>query len=607
MNLNTHQKQLTLVGLILLIGAVASQIFPWSGPLVIGVNILLIIEVTRIRYPKNTLSVALIAISVLVLFWGWTSPHIQPFAKPLAIILVFAWFVHCFRDKQFVSYASLLRTIFAIFPLAIFVTVQTEYQLINPLLRGYDNSAHLPALSQVFRHGGFIYSGNLPKDFTFSNYVNGYPPLQQSSWAFVMSLSNIQLLGGYELIRYFCFFFFGTGILAVTLILSKWSSIPVVNNKPLLKTAILTSLFVLLSLSSANFILWQGFPPFLWACCIILATLNLIELQHNSVQQILIGLIGVTLVNYSYPLISPALLLVVLYEVTKLSKADISYIRTYQMRISALVLAGVAVNIPVVIKTLNVKDYLNDDGGIQPVDLLVLTLLFITVSFLLFLYRTRLNRISLHAIAFFSSIFVFAVFAFISKIESGYVSYYPAKAGYLALILGFASLGAIQIQEPTRSGHGFRMTTIRFAAVCTFAVMLVSVGRTLNIKNEPASTHMIITDLIDAQPDPNPTTLCVQEAMKITSDLISYERNVQILYLQDDLLTRWINGVRGRLIDATYSLSISVGQGQQTLPEILDWWTVQYPDVELVILAPTMPDGLEPWIGRIEHRTFNCE
>jgi hypothetical protein len=76
--------------------------------------------------------------------------------------------------------------------------------------------------------------------------------------------------------------------------------------------------------------------------------------------------------------------------------------------------------------------------------------------------------------------------------------------------------------------------------------------------------------------------------------------------LQDDLLTRWINGVRGRLIDATYSLSITIGQGQQTLPEILEWWTVQFPNVHIVILAPEMPQGLEKWQGIVEFREFSC-
>jgi hypothetical protein len=93
--------------------------------------------------------------------------------------------------------------------------------------------------------------------------------------------------------------------------------------------------------------------------------------------------------------------------------------------------------------------------------------------------------------------------------------------------------------------------------------------------------------------------------MNLTADLNSNESNQQILFLQDDLSTRWVNGVRGRLIDATYSLSVTAGQGQ-TLPEILTWWTIQFPGVELVVLAPEMPSGVEKWQHIIEHRPFTC-
>ena len=109
--------------------------------------------------------------------------------------------------------------------LTIVIFLQSDHGLISPLLWGYDNSAHIPALSQVYRHGGFIYSGQLPQDFTFSNYVNGYPPLQQGTWSFLMSIANIQMSGGYEVLRYFSFFFFGTGLLTASLVAAEWSQV----------------------------------------------------------------------------------------------------------------------------------------------------------------------------------------------------------------------------------------------------------------------------------------------------------------------------------------------------------------------------------------------
>ena len=144
-------------------------------------------------------------------------------------------------------------------------------------------------------------------------------------------------------------------------------------------------------------------------------------------------------------------------------------------------------------------------------------------------------------------------------------------------------MGAIQYRQQYKSTRPPTRAIRNFALVVAIGVLGVSVERTLDIQQEPASTHKILVDLIDEEP--NPSTLCFLEAMKLTADQNLNTSNRQILFLQDDLLTRWINGVRGRLIDATYSLSISVGR-QQTLPEILEWWTVQFPGVEILILAP---------------------
>ena len=328
------------------------------------------------------------------------------------------------------------------------------------------------------------------------------------------------------------------------------------------------------------------------------------ETQQNPVVVILLGFTGLTLVNYSYPLISPALLLIVLFKVAKLTRSDLAYIKTFRWKVTAVAIMGAVFNTPVVLKTLNVKDYLNDDGGIQPVDLFILFLMLLVVSLTLFLYRQPVNLVPVHVIAFFSAAINFAIFALISKLESGYISYYPSKAGYLALILGFASLGAIQYRQQNKSTRLPTRAVRNFALVVAIGILIVSVGRTIDNQYEPASTHKILADLADEEP--NPRTLCFLEAMQLTADLNSNESNTQILFLQDDLLTRWINGVRGRLIDATYSLSISVGQGQQTLPEILEWWTVQFPSVKILILAPEMPQGLEKWKNTLEFREFNC-
>jgi hypothetical protein len=85
--------------------------------------------------------------------------------------------------------------------------------------------------------------------------------------------------------------------------------------------------------------------------------------------------------------------------------------------------------------------------------------------------------------------------------------------------------------------------------------------------------------------------------MDTTSDLNLNADNRTILFQQHDLNTRWINGIRGRLID---------GQAKQSLPEILEWWTVQFPNVRILILAAEPPTGLEKWSDKIEYRHFAC-
>jgi hypothetical protein len=280
-------------------------------------------------------------------------------------------------------------------------------------MRGYDNSAHIPALSQFFRHEGFLYTGVLAPDFSFSNYVNGYPPLQQSTWAFIMTLSNAELPGGYEIIHFFFFFFIGTGMLTVSLVARNWQPLKVLQGKRTLQLTITAFIAGMLVFSSANFILWQGFPPFVWTCCIFLAVLNLISVETNQPKRIGLAFLGVTLVNYSYPLLSPAIFLVLIFEIFKLSRSDYRLIFSRRWILFGSSLVGAMLNYPVVIKTLRVKNYLNDDGGIQPVDLMVLCALFGTVLIAMWIFNPTFKRLSIHFVGFLASLFNFGLFAII--------------------------------------------------------------------------------------------------------------------------------------------------------------------------------------------------
>lgn len=606
-NTNSHIfKSIVLIGTLVAITTI-SHLLPSSGVLMVGLVVVIAIESTRLRYPNNTVMKTLLILSAMTLLWGWCAPHFQSIAHPIAILMFFFWGFYCLGATPSTKYKPSYASTITIMGIATFVTVQNSYKLISPLLFGYDNSAHVPALSQVYRHGGFIYSGHLPQDFTFSNYVNGYPPLQQGTWAFILSIANIRMEGGYEVLGYFSFFFFGTGLLAIALIVTNWTQANLFENKHLMKNGLVVIVAILIAFSQISYSFWLGFPPFLWTSCIILAVVKLINDEPNQSHGVLLGLIGLTLVNYSYPLLSPVLLLIILLELAKMSRADFIYCWTKRNIVVSIGILISALNVAVVLKSLNVRHYLDDAGGIQPIELRNFLAIFVVVLIMIIISKYSLKTLPLIVIAFLASTLNFGVLALLSENDLGYVSYYPAKAGYLALILGFASMGSMLSGSPRFSRPNNTNLVCLIAAATSIGALWFSVSTTSNpsyAKYGYISTSMV-WDQLKHNP-PNPSRDCFLRAMDITSDLNSNSNKQTILYLQDDLSTRWINGVRGRLTDATYSLSIPVGQGIQTLPEILKGWFSQYPHARLMILAPEPPIGLEQWSDRIEYRKFAC-
>lgn len=599
-------KSCLLAGALVSISLIGNFI-PSASILLIGLITVTIVELTRLRYPKNSVSMTILIISMMTLLWGWIGPMVQPISRPLALLMILCWGVHCLSTIPKQNFKIYQPSTLLIFVLTILVFLQNSKGLVSPLLWGYDNSAHIPALSQVYRHGGFIYSGQLPPDFTFSNYVNGYPPLQQGVWAFILSIANVRMDGGYEVLSYFSFFLFGTGILVIALIGGNWLQIRLIASRQLIKFGFVMMVSILIAFSQISYIFWLGFPPFLWTCCVILALVKIINDESIQTFRVLLGLIGLTLVNYSYPLLSPVLLLLILFELVKMSRADFIYCWTqrYVLAVAGLLLS--VLNIAVVLKSLNVRHYLDDDGGIQPIEIRNLLVILIVVLILIGMSRYSLKTLPLIVIAFIASTINFGALALLSQRDVGYVSYYPAKAGYLTLILGFASIGSMlngiqRFKNPNVIKISQVITTVLAMSVIWFSVSATSNPK--YAKYGFVSTNMVWDEI--RLNTGNPGRDCFLRAMDITSDLNSNSDDRTILFLQDDLKTRWINGIRGRLIDATYSLAIPVGQGTQTLPEILKGWFIQYPKTRLLILAPEPPIGLEQWSDRIEYREFAC-
>ena len=582
-------------------------LFPSLGVLVVGLILGLAVEVTRLRYHKHVIATTLIMFSTLTLLWGWFGPHIGVFARPIALVMFLAWGAFCIKAPINASLKFGSLSFFSILSLSIIVFIQDANHLISPLLWGYDNNAHIPALSQVYRHGGFLYSGHIPELFTFSNYVNGYPPLQSSTWAFVMSIANSSVTGGYEILSYFSFFFFGTGILIAYLITANWKAgLPDWLSRwhAIFLTAIF---FVLVLFSPVSSVFWSGFPPFLWAAALIIAVSALIDSANGHLSRISLAYLGLVLVSYSYPLLSPVAAVVLLFELLHYKSALLEISKNGKWKTIFLAVSGAILLLAVVLKSLNVRRYLFDDGGIQAVPIFNLGVVFAAVALLLIFAKSKIRSTPSIVIAFVASCINFYLLARLSQQHQNFVSYYPQKAGFLCLILGYAALGKAMLRKSQRTNTRFDRTIQFVSIMLTIAVVWYPVNPKLNPNYkelEYVSTHEVWRQL-RANPS-NKVRDCFIDAMEITADLNSNSSTKTILYLQDDLSTRWINGVRGRLTDATYSLSITVGQASQSLTEILDTWFGLYPRVRLVVLAPEPPLGLEKWGNKIEYRQFNC-
>ena len=597
----------TVLFFSLVITAILGHIAPKIGVLIIGISIASAIELTRIRFRQNTLAITLVMFSTMTLVWGWISPQISFLSRPMALLMFFAWGVYCLSSTEKPLQRHWSISSISALVLSIIIYFQDSNHMVAPLLMGYDNSAHVPALSQVYRHSGFLYSGTLPELFTFGNYVHGYPPLQSATWAFIMSIGNVQINGGYEILNYFGFFYFGTALTIISLTtncwtigLSKWFRF---NFRLLVTIAV----GILIAFSQASYMFWLGFPPFFWACGITIAITGIISNSNSQSQRVLVGILGLTLINYSYPLLSPVLVLVLVYEILKMSKTDLKHCWSHRSVVALTALTAGVLNVAVVLESLNVRHYLDDGGGIQPIELRNLLPIVVLVVLMVIFCWTSIKSIPSITIAFLASSINFGALAILSQSSQGSVSYYPQKAGYLALILGFGSMGWSLAELPRMS----RPRIIQYYRILTFGITIGLLWFSVQTTSDPtyAKYGYPSTDSVWNQlkyNPANPNRSCFLRAMDITADVDSNSNRQTILFLQDDLQTRWINGVRGRLTDATYSISIPLGQGAQTLPEILKGLFIQYPNARLLILSPEPPIGIEEWNNKIEYRHFSC-
>lgn len=157
--LTKFQYKKNLLGSSILTFAVTSLsilavILPSSGIIVLGLGTTLLIETTKLRFKQNKIEVSLIAISTMTLFWGWAGPNLGLVARPLATLLFLSWAIYCYVGRSENSPLRISLSSCLVLTTSVLIAIASYDQIVTPLLWGYDNSAHLPALSQVYRHHG---------------------------------------------------------------------------------------------------------------------------------------------------------------------------------------------------------------------------------------------------------------------------------------------------------------------------------------------------------------------------------------------------------------------------------------------------------------------
>jgi len=406
----------------------------------------LFIEVCRRRFPDNGLPFAFVSLSVVSIAWGWLGPLVGVFSNLFAFLIFITLTVYCLKYKPTIERRFAPVYLISSVSLGLFCQFSNLTKLLTALLWGYDNNAHLSALSQTYRHGGFLFSGSLPQTFSFSNYYNGYPPLQAGSWSFLLSSINTQLdIGSESLIRYFCFFLFGT-ILTLCSIFANSIRINPFQNKTVISIYRL-GIFLLVFFSQIGFMFWSGFSSFIWAMTTLIAYLSLARTQKNHESRVIVCIVGALITFYSYQLLAPIAVAVLLFEFARSGLNHmLELIRSRKMWLIGCV--SLALMLIFLFKSLNTTDYVFYGGGIEPLALapMIATILIIVGSLLCF--RSQFGSYTVYVSAFIFGLSFYSVLAIISKTRNDYVSYYPEKVGYSALLLGFLAIFSTDIVSP---------------------------------------------------------------------------------------------------------------------------------------------------------------
>jgi len=563
----------------------------------------LFIEVSRHRFQESGLPFAFVSLSVMSIVWGWLGPLLGGYSNPFAFLIFATWTVYCLNNKPVAERKFIPVYLISSVSLGIFCQFSTWNKLLTSLLWGYDNNAHLSALSQTYRHGGFLFSGSLPPLFSFSNYYNGYPPLQAGSWSFLLATINTRLdIGSESLIRYFCFFLFGTILTLCSLVAIN------IRIRPFQSRTIMAiyrfGIFLLVFFSQISFMFWMGFASFLWALTTLAAYLSLASAQRDPESRVIICGIGALITFYSYQLLVPIAIAVLVFETLRLGKTQLfKLIQSRNVWLSGIV--SLVLMLMFLFKSLNTTDYIFFRGGIEPLALIpmITTVLIIAATWVCF--RPQFGAFTVHMSAFAFAVSFYAILAFISKTRQDYVSYYPEKIGYSALLLGFIAVFSTSFADPRKFLMKYVKSMRLILGILVVIPLVLSFNRTESKFGFVSSLKAIDNLTIDI-----PFENCLIQAIDVerNSGRVSSERTSLILTpkYDTDVSTRWLSGVNGLLSDATYSISIPHSNATELNFDVVHNWLAQYPESHLTVLAAEEPKGMSDLGPRVDFKSFVC-
>ena len=580
------------------------------GVISIGMIVVATIELARHRFQNEPIPVAIVTISTMSLIWGWVGPLIGDLERFLAPILFLFWCIYCLTSTktQFkfkIRISGLLCVGFTFL-----IAILPIRKILSPLLWGYDNSGHVPALAAIYHHGGFIYSGRVPELFTSNMFKGGYPVGQSTSWAFVMSIVNVPVTGGYEIVRFFALFMLLMGIYLIYILTNALFPRALLGTNRKI-SALIISIFLASAVifSQVGTIFWYGYPPFVWACILIFSISKISESTNSLQHKILLDILCLVLVTYAYPILSPVPLISLLFTLCKIRTSD--FLAITKKPSSLLICGGVGIVliILVTLKSLVIRHWVFNQAWIEPVDNRTILTIVILMAAMASTSKLNHRNIPNSIVIFGASTLNYALLAYFSSQATNEITYYPQKAGYLALMSGFIALGtSINLPIASRGRIAIRVRSL-LVTTLAFGILLYSASISFQPNKFGApTTRAIINYVKDNQT--NKSWSCLYRAMDLTSDLNTIDNTQTLVLIQEgidkDLMTRWINGMRGQLNDPTYSLAIPIGQNQQSLKQIFTFWFKLYTKSKVVILAPEIPEGLGEWSDRIEFRYLDC-